>query len=403
MRILFVSNIFPNPIHATKGTFNLEMLRALARLHEVRVVSPIPWVQELPLIGRALRANERRVTVDRIDVHYPRYYYTPRIGRRFYGDFYWHSVKQTALRVAREQQPDVVLSYWAHPDGDAATRLAETLGVPSVIMIGGSDVLLFTSNPTRRTLIVNSLLRTDRILTVSEHLRQSMAAFGVPSSRISVIYRGVDLERFRPGSREQARDVLGIPHELRTGVWVGRMVPVKGLETLIDAAARARAAGARFRVYLLGEGPLRAKLEAQVARLGLGDVVSFVGSVAHRDLPTWYRAADVTVLPSLSEGVPNVLLESIACGTPFIASSVGGIPEIADERFDRLVPPADAATLADALAAIGRPDSAQEVTRRFMPRDANSVSADIAAVLSGTCTRRATHTAVVATPVPQVH
>jgi len=403
MRILFVSNIFPNPIHPTKGTFNLEMLRALARVHEVRVVSPIPWVQQLPVVGRALRAEERRGTIEGIDVHYPRYYYTPRFGRRFYGDFYWHSVKQTALRVAREQQPDVVLSYWAHPDGDAATRLANMLGVPSVNMIGGSDVLLFTSNLTRRALIVNSLLRADRILTVSEHLRQSMAALGVPSSRISVIYRGVDRQRFSPGSREQARAVLGVPQDVRAAAWVGRMVPVKGLETLIEAVARARSAGASCRLYLLGDGPLRATLEADVARRGLGDVVSFIGAVAHRDLPTWYRGADVTVLPSLSEGVPNVLLESIACGTPFIASSVGGIPEIADERFDRLVPPADAATLADALAAVRRPDPAEMMTRRFNPRDTGSVSADVAAVLSAACTRRALRSAVVATPITQVH
>jgi glycosyltransferase involved in cell wall biosynthesis len=96
---------------------------------------------------------------------------------------------------------------------------------------------------------------------------------------------------------------------------------------------------------------LRSSLQAAAATLGLSDIVSFVGSRAHDQLPDWYRAADLTVLPSRSEGIPNVLRESLACGTPFVASRVGGIPEIATEPCLRLVPPGDAAALADAIAA----------------------------------------------------
>jgi glycosyltransferase involved in cell wall biosynthesis len=109
-----------------------------------------------------------------------------------------------------------------------------------------------------------------------------------------------------------------------------------------------------FHLYLVGEGPLRARLETAYRGRGLSEVVSFVGMVLQERLPDWYRAADLTVLPSRSEGVPNVLRESLACGTPFVASRVGGIPELAHDPANRLVPPDDPEALAEALQQVLR-------------------------------------------------
>jgi glycosyltransferase involved in cell wall biosynthesis len=127
------------------------------------------------------------------------------------------------------------------------------------------------------------------------------------------------------------------------------MVPVKGLDVLLRAVRRLKDRGAAFHLYLVGDGPLRAELEAQAAALGVSGDVSFVGGVDHDRLPDWYRAADLTVLPSRSEGVPNVLRESLACGTPFVASRVGGVHELAGGDRDGLVEPEDPAALAAAL------------------------------------------------------
>ncbi len=127
-------------------------------------------------------------------------------------------------------------------------------------------------------------------------------------------------------------------------------MPVKGLDILIEAFARSsRARRAPFTGLLIGEGPLRSSLEAQIARLGLGGRVRLLGPRPHHQLPDWYRAADLFVLPSRSEGVPIVLLESAACGTPFVASRVGGIPEIAHLITSRLVAAGDAGALARAI------------------------------------------------------
>ena len=104
-------------------------------------------------------------------------------------------------------------------------------------------------------------------------------------------------------------------------------------------------------LYLVGDGAGRRDLETLTARLGLEGVVRFVGKVDQTALPDWYRAADLTVLASRSEGVPNVLRESLACGTPFVATRVGGVSEIAAGTTCRLVPAEDPAALSEAIAA----------------------------------------------------
>jgi glycosyltransferase involved in cell wall biosynthesis len=132
-------------------------------------------------------------------------------------------------------------------------------------------------------------------------------------------------------------------------VWVGRMVAVKALDVLLDAIAELTPAWPKLRLYLIGDGPLRRSLESKVAALNLSSHVVFTGRVAHRDLPEYYRAADATVLPSEWEGMPNTLIESHACGTPFVASAVGAIPQLAAD-LDELVTPGDRGQLAAAIA-----------------------------------------------------
>src|SRR5206468_10956974 len=143
---------------------------------------------------------------------------------------------------------------------------------------------------------------------------------------------------------------LAMPAAGKVLLWVGRMEPVKGLDVLLAACRRLSDGGVNYRLYLVGDGSLRAGLEKETQKRGLAAVVTFVGVRRREQLADWYRAADLTVLPSRSEGVPNVLRESLACGTPFVASRVGGIPEIADERLSRLVPPDDPAALAEAIS-----------------------------------------------------
>ena len=178
------------------------------------------------------------------------------------------------------------------------------------------------------------------MITVNDDLKNAVVRLGISADKVHVWHQGIDVGQFRfrgpaPCTAATRDPVLG-----RVIVWVGRMVPVKGLDILLESALL-RARGVEYHLYLVGDGPLQRDLVTQVKAHGLSAHITFVGPKLQDELPDWYRAADLTVLPSRSEGLPNVLRESLACGTPFVASDVGGISEIADPDSSLLVPSED--------------------------------------------------------------
>jgi glycosyltransferase involved in cell wall biosynthesis len=346
MRVLFYSSIFPRPWNLTLGIYCFHACRALAELgHEVRVVSPRSWLERSgpakPMPG-----------LSELDVEYPTYVYPPRILQSSYDRFMALSSRRAVRRQMDELRPECVLSYWAHPDGAVAAQVARAARIPSAVIVGGSDVLVLARHPgSRQRSVVRALHANDAIITVGRDLADVVEGLGIPSRKVHVIYQGVDTALFSPGSSIDARRRLAIAESGKALVAVGSLLPVKGIDVLLQSMARLHDADGALRLYLVGDGASRGDLEAQAARLGLTDVVRFVGKVAQRDLPDWYRAADLTVLASRSEGVPNVLRESMACGTPFVATRVGGVHEIAEGTTNRLVAPEDPAALADAITA----------------------------------------------------
>jgi glycosyltransferase involved in cell wall biosynthesis len=349
MRVLFYSSIFPRPWNTIRGIYCFHVCRALQKLgHEVAVVSPRGWLERTGaaalLPGLAGLAE--------LDVEYPLYVYPPRILQSHYDRFMSASSHRAMARVMTRLQPDCILSYWVHPDGAVAARYARAAGIPSAVIVGGSDVLVLARRADRRQRsVVRALHDIDAIITVGRQLGDAVVALGIPASKVHVVYQGVDEALFCPGPATAARRRLGIPETGKVLVSIGSLVPVKGLDVLMAAMARLAARRSDWRLYLVGDGSSRRDLESLAARLGLGGLVTFVGTVGQDRLPDWYRAADMTVLASRSEGVPNVLRESLACGTPFVATRVGGVPEIAAGTTCRLVAPEDPAALSDAIAA----------------------------------------------------
>ncbi|WP_339744276.1 glycosyltransferase [uncultured Rubinisphaera sp.] len=340
MNILFLSSIFPDAQNPSRGTFNYETCCALKRAGaNVRVISPQAWTEVIK--SRTKTEPTEGLVHQQIQVEYPTYWYPPKILRSQYGHFYWKSIQKSLEKVLTNWDPDFVLSYWAHPDGDAGLRLAEAINKPCGVIIGGSDVLILPKESGRRKPIVRVLQHSDLVLTVSQGLANVVESYDVPAERVVPVYQGVDIEHFKPADKEQARVWLGMDPARPLLLWVGRMVGVKNLEMLIAAAEMKANRGDDFVLCLAGDGPLRGHLEKVIQQKDLEGIVSLVGSVGHQDLPTWYQAADVTLLCSHSEGLPNVFRESLACGTPFVSTDVGSISEIANPKYSMLVESGD--------------------------------------------------------------
>lgn len=336
---MFFSTVYPGPRAPTLGVYNRSLVEALSRHHEVRVVAPVPWVRLLEPVRSSWTGDSG------VDVRRPIFLYPPGVLRGRLGRFLWASARRTVRQVLDGFRPDVIVSYWAHPDGEAALSAAGAACAPLVQIVGGSDVLILPRDPVRRRLVERVLRSCGAVLAVGEDLRQRVVALGVDQKKVHTFSRGVS-EHFRPGDRMAARAALRLPAESRILLWVGNMVPVKGIDVLFGAVeSLVGDDGLDVLLCLVGDGPLRSRLERRARQSILKGRVRFAGAVDQRQLPTWYQAADLTVLPSLSEGTPNVLLESMACGTPFVASDVGSVRVLSQRPTEELVPAGDAPAL----------------------------------------------------------
>lgn len=352
MRILVVTNLYPNPFQPQRATFNRDQVCALSHVHEMSVISPISWTDEFAASrdGSPALPRGRRLELDGIPVDYPRSIHLPRVMRGSYGFVYLHSISKAFRHAAAAHRPELVYATWAYPDGWASVRLGHRAGCPVVLKVHGSDVLELEKYPGRKRGTVEALRRADRVVAVSRDLARKVVELGADPARVHLIYNGVDAELFSPGDRVDACQRLGIDPARAALLYVGNLLPVKGPDILIDACKMLADRGLTFDLHMIGRGPLRTNLERQSSVGQLAGRVRFHGVVPHDQLPDWFRAATMLVLPSRSEGVPNVLLEAAACGTPFVASRVGGVPEIAHMGISRLFDPEDPVQLADSVA-----------------------------------------------------
>lgn len=378
MKILFCSYAYPNAGQPQLAVFNRSMLAGLSQEHEVRVLAPVPFLQRM--LKQPVTAGFQ--VLPNVVAEYPTFYYPPKLMRERYDEFLWWSIGDRFMETIESFQPDVLLSYWAHPDGAVAVRAGELAGLPTVLMVGGSDVLVLGRSGRRRERILQTLQQANQVVAVSQDIARTMREDGIDAERIHVVPRGIDPQIFSAGSRSAAREALGLPTDRAVLVGAGRFVSVKDWPGWIAACGHLKERGIPFSAYLIGSGPLRKTLERQIQAAGMCSQVTIVGPQSQSQLADWYRAADLTLLSSVSEGIPNVLLETIACGGSFVATNVGGIPEISDDVYDRLVPANSPMALA--LAVIDRlqhpPPSGYE--RCFTPRTLTDASRELSRILN---------------------
>jgi glycosyltransferase involved in cell wall biosynthesis len=250
-------------------------------------------------------------------------------------------------------RPDALLSAWAYPDGTAVTALGSLLQIPTVVRVMGSDINSVAQLPGRREQIRWAMRRVERVIAVSRALANEVTALGAHPDHVSIIPTGVDQTIFRPHERAEARRQIGAG-DYPLVVVPARLSPEKGVHHFVDALARL-GPETPLRAVIVGDGQEKQALIAQAQRLGVADRIQFAGFQLEQRMPLYYSAADFICLPSLEEGWPDVLMEAFACGCPFVASEVGGVPEILElTGAGLLTPPGDVDALARALATATR-------------------------------------------------
>jgi glycosyltransferase involved in cell wall biosynthesis len=360
MKALVFTSLFPNNVWPNHGVFVKERMRHVAKLDgcQLKVVAPVPYFPPIK-VNRRWRFSQvrRHEVIEGLEVYHPRYLMVPKIGMALHGAMMFLSTLSTVKKLHTKFDFDLIDAHYVYPDGFAAVLLSRVFRKPVVVSARGSDINLFANFLLIRKLLQYTLNQADGVIAVSRALREAMVRLGVPEEKITVVPNGVDLEKFHPFPREEARKLLGLPHK-RVILSVGGLVARKRFDLLIQAFNLLSTEFHEHDLYLaiVGEGACRRELEALISALDLGQQVHLAGNIPHHELYLWYSAADLFCLASSREGWPNVLLESLACGTPVVATNVWGIPEVIPSDHLGLLTRPSAREIAQTIAlALKRP------------------------------------------------
>jgi teichuronic acid biosynthesis glycosyltransferase TuaC len=299
-----------------------------------------------------------------LTIHHPRYLVIPKIGMMVTPHTLYRTLKRSLSNLlAAGRRFDLIDAHYFYPDGVAAVRLGRHFGIPVCVTARGTDVNLIPEHPGPRRMIADAALHADGLITVCQALKDRLIEIAPQAAHIAVLRNGVDLDRFRPIDRHEARASLGCTR--RTLGSVGLLIERKGHHHVINALRSLPDTD----LLIVGEGPERTALEQLSRKMGVADRVRFLGLVEQSQLARVYSAMDALVLASSREGWANVLLEAMACGTPVVASRVWGTPEVVSApEAGVLMASLDAPGVVEGINKLFTQSPKRDETRRFAER-----------------------------------
>jgi glycosyltransferase involved in cell wall biosynthesis len=289
-------------------------------------VAPVPWFpfksKRFGLYGEYAQVARYENRFD-IEIIHPRYWVIPKIGMNINPIILAIASYPVLKRMIKHGYDfDLIDAHYFYPDGIAAVIIGKLLNKPVIITARGTDINLISDYFLPRRMILWAAKQAKANITVSKALKNKLIEIGIDPENIHVLRNGVDLDFFKPLDREKLRLKLNLNR--KTLVSVGNLIELKGHHLIIEAMRDLP----EFVLLIVGGGPNLAFLEALIQKYKLSDRVTLLGTVSQQQLVEIYNAVDALVLASSREGLANVLLESMACGNPVIATNVGGTPEV---------------------------------------------------------------------------
>jgi glycosyltransferase involved in cell wall biosynthesis len=328
LRILTFTTLYPNLSQPQHGIFVETRLRKLlaSGVVNARVVAPCPWFPFASArFGRyaVFARMPSEETRHGLHIEHPRYPVFPRIGMSAAPLALCAAVLPFLRRQIRDGHDfDLMDAHYFYPDGVAAVLLGRALDRPVIVTARGSDLNIIAQHAVPGSWIRWAARHADGLVAVSGGLKRRLVELGVGADRVRVLRNGVDLALFHPRDREAARASLGFTRP--TLLAVGNLVALKQHWLMVEALTHLP----EVELVIVGEGPERTSIENLAHKRKVADRVRLLGRVPQDRLPEIYSAADLLLLVSTHEGWPNVLLESMACGTPVVVSPMDGIADI---------------------------------------------------------------------------
>ncbi|OLQ75505.1 hypothetical protein BIT28_23015 [Photobacterium proteolyticum] len=338
MKILTITSLFPNAADPKHGVFVETRLKQLRKRYpeaEITVIAPVPWFPFKSAIFGQYSIFAKAPSFEKrfgMPVYHPRYVVIPKIGMTLAPKtMAFVLYRQIKALMAEGYEFDLIDGHYFYPDGVAIAEVARKLNKPFTVTARGSDINLIPQYDTPRRQIQEVFQASSHNLAVCEALRQEMIALGAAPEKVSASRNGVDLELFSFADEQQQRDVrqqLKLPMEVPVFLSVGLLIERKGHHLVIEAMK----AHPEAQLLIAGMGPEKSRLKRLAKKLHVSNRVTFLGALSQPELARYFQAADLSVLASSREGWANVLLESMACGTPVVATNIWGTPEVVKAR-----------------------------------------------------------------------
>ena len=347
--VLVITNLYPYPWEPNRAAFNRQQFEKLAELSNVKIIVLVPWTSAAKNIGRLNKHKKNNVEID-----YCAYLYPPKVGRFLYPLFIFLSLLTHYWKI-KKFNPDCMLLSWAFPDAVAGTLLAKVFKIPTIIKVHGSDINVHAEVKGRKWQIKWAMKQAKAIIAVSQALKTRVIEIGEAENKVHVLYNGIDKSLFYPIEQKVARALCNVAIERKLILFIGNLKTSKGCNLLLDAYVLLAKQDSSVDLYFIGAGDQLNVLKEIVIEYALEKSVHFLGPVSHSLLANWINSSDILALPSMNEGVPNVILEAQSCGTPVVATNVGGIPEVVSATSGMLLEYGNKEILCETLkAALGR-------------------------------------------------
>lgn len=344
--ILVLSSLFPNNAAPSNGLFIRERMFRVAKHTNMTVISPIPWFpgqQLLRIFKKNYRPQPDKIEIQQgITVYFPRFFSFPGVLRNLDAFMMYLCCLPLVRKLKKENSIEIIDSHFTYPDGLAATWLARKAGLKSTITLRGTEIP-HSKTLGKRKQLMKAWIQADRLFCVSNSLCQHAIAMGINAEKFTFIGNGIDTEKFKPIAKTDAKKRLNIDTHTKVLITVGGLVERKGFHRVIACLPQLLKVYPKLLYLIIGgvsaEGNYKQQICELAEKLAVTDNIRFLGSLKPEDLSLPLSAADVFVLSSSNEGWANVILEAMACGTPVIATDVGGNAEVVkSEELGYIVP-----------------------------------------------------------------
>ena len=369
MKLLTISSLYPNNKDPKHGVFVETRLKHLIKHYpDIKpiVIAPVPWFPfSHKIFGEYGRYSGVEYQEERngIQVFHPKYMVLPKIGMYLTPKFMAWSLSRCIKRLKKAgYEFDLIDGHYFYPDGVAISKVAEQFNLPFTCTARGTDINLIPEFPKARAMIQKVFRRASHMMAVCQALSNEMINLGAEKSKVTTLRNGVDLALFQPSNNQQQLSLkTSLNIETPLVISVGWLIERKGHHLVIEAMKSIPNAT----LVIAGDGPDLSKLRALSKSLGVDDRVEFLGALSQPELNKWFQAADVSVLASSREGWANVLLESMASGTPVVATKVWGTPEVVQNDTAGVLVERSSDDIAQGIKAVLNQDVDREAVRQY--------------------------------------